>query len=65
MSLKKLRRLYYRFKDEVFSSVRLGFGFNTEAFEQLLRAEFGTEMRMSDVKYPRSVLHAGLFTIFL
>jgi len=53
MSLNQLRRLYFRIKDEVFSSRRPGFGYNTKALETILQKEFGTELRMCDRTFPR------------
>ena len=45
-SLKELRQLYYRLKDDVFASPRFGISYNTEALEKLLIDVFGTEMTL-------------------
>ena len=51
-SLRELRQLYFRLKDEVFGSGRLGLGYDTSKLEEILKSEFG-DMKMSDVQYPR------------
>ena len=56
-SLKEMRQLYFKMKDQVFSNDRFGFGYNTEVLEKLLIEEFGTELRMSDVTFPRYMLY--------
>ena len=55
LSLTQLRQLYFKFKEDVFSTDRLGFAYNTEALEKILKDIFGTEARMSSVKFPRCV----------
>lgn len=52
-SLQELRQLYFRMKEEVFSSPRAGFAFNTRALERILQEELGSEIRMGDVKRPK------------
>ena len=52
-SLAQLRQLYFKMKDKVFGSDRLGFAYNTDALEKLLKQEFGTSMKLSDVNFPR------------
>ena len=45
-SLWEIRQLYYRLKDDVFASPRLGMAYNTSALEKLLVELFGTDMTM-------------------
>ena len=45
-SLKEIRQLYYRLKDDVFASPRFGLSYNTAALEGLLIDIFGTEMTL-------------------
>ena len=52
-SLLEIRQLYFKMKEEVFSSPRAGLPFNTKALEKLLQDELGTEMCMGDVKQPK------------
>ena len=39
----------------MFAHERLGFAYNTAALEKVLKDEFGTEMTMKKVSYPRCV----------
>ena len=52
-SLSQLRQLYFKMKDKVFGSDRFGFAYNTEALEKLLKDEFGSSMKLSDVDFPK------------
>ena len=52
-SLAQLRQLYFKMKDKVFGTDRLGFGYNTRALEGILMEEFGPTMKMTDVEFPR------------
>ncbi len=52
-SLRYLRNLYFRLKEEVFSKGRVGFCYDTNKLEELLKEEFGTEMKMSDIQHPK------------
>ena len=52
-SLAQLRQLYFKMKDRVFGTDRLGFAYNTQALEQLLISEFGTTMIMTDIEFPK------------
>ena len=52
-SLHEIRQLYFKIKEEMFSSPRAGLAFNTKALEKLLQDELGTEMCMGDVKRPK------------
>lgn len=52
-SLSRLRQLYFRLKDRVFSEGRLGFAYNTASLEKILKEEFGTDALLSDVKHPK------------
>ena len=54
-NLSELRHLYFKLKDHVFAHERLGFAYNTAALEKILKEEFGTEMIMSDVTFPKYV----------
>ena len=51
-SLRELRQLYFRMKDEVFGRGRFGMAYNTDKLEEILKQEFG-DIKMSDVQYPR------------
>ena len=51
-SLREIRQLFFRLKDEVFGSGRLGLGYNTKGLEEIFKNVFG-DMTMSDVQYPR------------
>jgi len=57
-SLQELRQLYFRMREEVFSSPRAGFAFNTRALERMLQEELGSEIRMGDVKRPKVLVAA-------
>ena len=52
-SLAQLRQLYFKMKDKVFGNDRFGFGYDTEALEQILKDEFGSTMTLSDVDFPK------------
>lgn len=52
-SLAQLRQLYFKMKDKVFGTDRLGFAYNTQALELLLKEEFGTTMIMTDIEFPK------------
>ena len=58
-TLAELRQFYFKLKEDVFSSQGIGGlgGFNTEELERILKEVLGTEMRMSDIKEPKYVLH--------
>ena len=52
--MHKLRQIYFKLKDHVFSNAKMGgYAYNSEELERLLKEEFGTEMKMSDVKHPK------------
>lgn len=53
MSLARLRQLFYRIKDDIFSKTGGFGGYNTKALEELLKREFGCELKMSDKAYPK------------
>ncbi len=40
-------------KDEVFAHDRLGFAYDTDALEEILREEFGPHLTMADVQSPK------------
>ena len=52
-SLRELQQLYFKIKEYVFANDRAGFAYNTEALEKLIKEEFGTDMVMQDVLFPR------------
>ena len=52
-SLQELRQLYFKLKDQVFARDRMGFAYNTDALESILKEEFGEDMVMSDCQFPR------------
>ena len=52
MSLEKLRQLFVRLKNDIFSSGTFR-GYNTKALEELLKQELGCELKMSDKTYPK------------
>ena len=52
-SLRELRQMYLKLKDEVFASPKFGVAFNTEALEHLLKDALGTKMTMRDVTHPK------------
>ena len=52
MTLTRLRQLFVRLKDEIFSKSRVG-GYNSKALEDLLKKELGCDMKMSDKTYPK------------
>ena len=53
-SVQKLRQTYFKLKDQVFSNGKMGgFAYNSEELEKLLKEEFGTELKMSDIKHPK------------
>ena len=54
-TLKEIRQLYFRLREDVFGSGRLGMGYDTPKLEEILQHEFGTKMTMDDISYPRSV----------
>ena len=52
-SLQELRQLYFKLKDKVFARDRMGFAYNTDALESILKEELGEDMVMSDCHFPR------------
>ena len=54
-TLSELRKLYFRMKDEVFGKSFVGVSYDTDSLEKILKEEFGEEMIMNDVTYPRYV----------
>ena len=52
-SVSELRKLYFKMKDKVFGSVRFGVAYNTEALEQILKDELGSDTKLSDVEFPK------------
>ena len=52
-SVKELRQLCFRMKDEVFANPTLGVVFDSEALEKMLIDALGTDMKMGEVKHPK------------
>ena len=52
LTLTRLRQLFVRLKDDIFSKSRVG-GYNSKALEDLLKKELGCDMKMSDKTYPK------------
>ena len=52
-SLLSLRQLYFLLKDRIFMKNRLGFGYNTETLEEILKDYLDPSMKMSDVSHPK------------
>lgn len=52
-TLTELRQLYFQLKEQIFAHDRYGFAYNTAALEEILKEAFGTEVKMSDVTFPR------------
>ena len=55
MSLSRVRSLYFRMKEEVFSKGRVGFCYDTVRLEELLKESLGTDVHMGDVTHPKYV----------
>ena len=53
MTLSQLRNLYFRLKEEVFSRGRVGFCYDSERLEEVLKEQLGTDMRMGDISHPK------------
>lgn len=54
-SLHEIFQLYFMMKDRIFSKSRLGFGFNTEALEEILQDYLDPDIKMTDVTHPKYV----------
>ena len=52
-SLAEIRQLYFKLKDKVFAHDRMGFAYDTDAFESIVKEEFGEDALMSDCQFPR------------
>ena len=52
-SLSELRQLYFRIKDEIFAKGRYGFGWDSDAYEELLQQYLDPKMKLMDVKHPQ------------
>lgn len=61
-TLKEIRQLYYRLKDDVFASPRFGLSYNTKALERLLIDIFGTEMTLEHDRenMPKSAIRSSI-----
>ena len=63
-TLRELRQLYFRLKDDVFGKGRFGMAYNTNKLEEILKHEFG-DMKMSDVNYPRWGKHKASLLYYI
>jgi hypothetical protein len=52
-SLRDLRQLYFLLKNRVFMKSRHGFGYSSNALEEILKEYLDPEMKMSDTKHPK------------
>ena len=52
-TVKELRQLFFRMKDEVFANPKFGVVFNSEALEKMLKDAIGPTKRMSEIKHPK------------
>ena len=52
-TVKEVRKIYFRLKEEVFSSPRAGFAYNTAALEKLLQETLGSRTQMNSVSSPK------------
>lgn len=52
-SLPQLRQMYFKMRERVLLKPHAGMGFDTDAYEELLKEEVGTNMTMSDVQEPK------------
>ena len=52
-SLRELRQLYFKLKDQVFSKPGKGLGFDSKALEDLLKETLGETYCMNDVPHPK------------
>ena len=52
-------------KEDIFAKAGLGFGYNTEALENILKDIFSTEMLMSHVQEPKFVYNSRNYVMLL
>lgn len=52
-TLAELRQVYFKLKEDIFSKTGFGIGYNTEALELILKENFDSNIRMSDIKEPK------------
>ena len=52
-SLRELRQLYFRIKDEIFAKGRYGFGWDSDAYEEILQQYLDPKIKLMDVTHPR------------
>ena len=52
-SLPELRQMFFKMRERVLLKPHAGMGFDTDAFEELLKEEVGTDMRMRDIREPK------------
>ena len=54
-SLQELRQLFFILKNRIFSKGRMGFGYNSEALEEILQEYLDIDIMMTDVTHPKYV----------
>lgn len=52
-SLRELRQLYFLLKNRIFMKSRYGYGYSSDALEEILKEYLPEHMIMSDVKHPK------------
>lgn len=52
-SLRDLRQLYFLLKNRIFMKSRYGYGYSSDALEDVLKEYLSPEIRMSDVRHPK------------
>lgn len=52
-TLREVRQLYFKLKEQIFGKSRAGMAYDTDALERLLRETFGGVVHMNDVKHPK------------
>ncbi|XP_019852623.1 PREDICTED: 85/88 kDa calcium-independent phospholipase A2-like isoform X2 [Amphimedon queenslandica] len=57
-TLAELRQVYFKLKEDIFSKTGFGIGYNTEALELILKENFDSNIRMSDIKEPKVLISA-------
>lgn len=55
-SLTELRQLYFLLKNRIFMKSRYGYGYSSNALEEILKDYLKEDVRMSDVIHPKYVL---------
>lgn len=52
-SLQELRQLYFGLKDKVITRNQSGFGFNSEALQDIIVDYIGRDIRMCEIQHPK------------